>query len=282
MITWDTNLHTHSLFSDGKGTIKQMAEEALKQGLTVLGLSDHSPVPLESDWNMPESEFTNYLSTLEAVQQQFPALQILKGIEIDFLEGEKSLSPQILAPLDYTIGSLHYLRTEEGFKLIDYSPENFKELFSKCFDGEIKHLTKCYTNQVSLMIEAYNPTILGHIDLICKFNQKNPLFDETDKNYLYPLYELLLFAKERGVIVEINTGAISRGYKTHPYPNPAILDFCAKNKVKMTLTGDTHAPTTLTTAFPEALNLAKKCGLKTLYRISKNKKGQLIKEEIPL
>ena len=42
------NLHTHSVFSDGKSTPEEIVIEAIKQGLKVIGLSDHSPVPFAS------------------------------------------------------------------------------------------------------------------------------------------------------------------------------------------------------------------------------------------
>ena len=40
------NLHTHSIYSDGKSTPREHVEEAVRQGLIKLGFSEHSPLPL--------------------------------------------------------------------------------------------------------------------------------------------------------------------------------------------------------------------------------------------
>ena len=44
------NLHTHSIFSDGKSTPEEVVVEAINQGMKVLGFSDHSPVPFENSF----------------------------------------------------------------------------------------------------------------------------------------------------------------------------------------------------------------------------------------
>ena len=49
------------------------------------------------------------------------------------------------------------------------------------------------------------------------------MFDSSDPRYLNPAREAIRCAVERGRIVEINTGAMSRGYRSAPYPDAVLL-----------------------------------------------------------
>ena len=64
-----------------------------------------------------------------------------------------------------------------------------------------------------------------------------------------------------GKIFEINTGAISRGHRTTPYPSEEILEFLGKHGAKAIIGSDSHSADTLDCAFLQAEELAKKYGL---------------------
>ncbi|MBR0203368.1 MAG: hypothetical protein IJQ56_03275, partial [Synergistaceae bacterium] len=63
---------------------------------------------------------------------------------------------------------------------------------------------------------------------------------------------------------EINTGAISRGYKTVPYPSREILKYLAANNGKVILSSDSHSKENLMYKFPECEELAESLGLKII------------------
>ena len=69
---------------------------------------------------------------------------------------------------------------------------------------------------------------------------------------------------------EINTGAISRGYRVTPYPAPFILQEIHDLGGKIILSGDTHACDGLLCEYEQATQLAKKCGFKTAMVITKD------------
>ena len=70
------------------------------------------------------------------------------------------------------------------------------------------------------------PAILGHIDLVTKLNRGNALFDEDDPRCRTAALEALHHTDPDATLLEVNTGAISRGYRDTPYPAVFLLRSC--------------------------------------------------------
>ena len=83
--------------------------------------------------------------------------------------------------------------------------------------------------------------IVGHFDLIAKFNENQVMFDDQSEEYAriwMPALEALLEDKTR--LVEVNTGAISRVYRTTPYPTRQMLEFIKQKGGTVIITPDCH------------------------------------------
>jgi len=72
-----------------------------------------------------------------------------------------------------------------------------------------------------------------------------------------------------GVPFEINTGAISRGYRTTPYPSFEILKAIHDGGGRIVFSSDAHDKSTLRYWFPQAEELAKKAGFRTYVVLGK-------------
>ena len=101
-------------------------------------------------------------------------------------------------------------------------------------------LAEDYFETVSQAAEKTNADIIGHFDLVSKFN-KSALFDETDKRYINAWKtaadNLLKFNKP----FEVNTGAIFRGYKDFPFPAENIIGYIKEKGGKFILSSDAHS-----------------------------------------
>ena len=63
------NLHTHTVFDDGKNTPMEMAQAALEAGLSSLGFSGHSVLPWDNDWAMTEESERAYIAAVAEAQE---------------------------------------------------------------------------------------------------------------------------------------------------------------------------------------------------------------------
>ena len=75
---------------------------------------------------------------------------------------------------------------------------------------------------------------------------------------------------ERDVIFEINTGAISRGYRTAPYPAPFLLEAIRQKGGRVCITSDSHSADTIVHAFPHAAALAEAAGFRETWVLAKD------------
>ena len=104
--------------------------------------------------------------------------------------------------------------------------------------------------------------IAGHIGLVSKFNEGNRMFDAGSPRYLRPAKEALRCAVERDLLVEVNTGAMSRGYRTEPYPGRALLEHLHDLGGRIILTTDCHRAEWVDCGLAQAAQLARECGFR--------------------
>ena len=109
-----------------------------------------------------------------------------------------------------------------------------------------------------------NADIIGHFDLITKFNEGNRFFDEDNPRYISACNDALDSLLETGKPFEINTGAVSRGWRKSPYPSAKILEYIASHNGSVILSSDSHSKDTLMYKFAECEELAQNLGLRVV------------------
>ena len=70
---------------------------------------------------------------------------------------------------------------------------------------------------------------------------------------------------EKDVLFEIDTGAISRGWKTKPYPAPFLLKRIVEKKGRVILNSDAHSRENLLFHFEESVEYASACGVREFW-----------------
>jgi len=258
-----SNLHTHSTFCDGKNTIEENVLAAIQKGIKVLGFTSHSMYPFWTDTYMQPENFASYCEEVRRLQKKYAGLITIRlGFESDFLPGASVPKIENYAEFepDYLIGSVHFIFQREGVFAVDHKPEILQDGAKKFYGGDIKSLIRDYFALEKEMLEKGDFAILGHPDLIRKFNEKTPFFDETEAWYREELKSLAKAVAKSGVATEINSGAISRGYLSNPYPCEYLLSLFHEEGVPVAITADSHAAENLDCAFEQSIELAKKAG----------------------
>lgn len=263
-----SDMHTHGCYSDGRGCFSDFIINAKKKGIISIGFSDHSPVPLENEWSMKKTDMSSYFEELNKIKEQEKALGVYAGMELDYIPGvdvKKYIGFEKL-PLDYFIGSVHYVYSEilQKYLEVDGSQDDFRVLVEKGFNNDSKAVYKSYYNNVREMISSYIPAVAAHIDLVTKNNMGGLFFDENSFDYFNEVEETLDLIKLFGTIVEINTGGMSRGFMKKPYPSEHILEKCFEKKIPVTLNSDSHSPEHLAYEFEAVTKIIKKVGFEEL------------------
>lgn len=258
------NLHTHTVFCDGKNTPEEMARAAIALGMDGLGFSGHAPMDAPSDWTMTEETVPLYRAEVQRLRETCAGrLEIFLGLEQDYF------SPPQAGPWDYVIGSVHQVRKDGAALWVDESEAVFRQNVERFYGGDWYSFAGDYFRLVGGVAEQTGCQIVGHFDLITKFNEGGRLFDAGHPRYAAAALEALDRLAERNVILEINTGAISRGYRTAPYPAPALLRAMRERDLPICITSDAHSADTLLCAFSQAEELARSCGYRERMALTK-------------
>ena len=129
--------HTHSKYSDGKNTYQEMVLKAQNLGLKEIGLSDHFCLEYPK-WAIKKQDYNKLIKEINELKTKHNSNTKIKfGLETDYLPDKENEIKNYLNqfPLDYVIGSIHYIgkwnfdTLKKSFQNIDISA--FSYLSSK-------------------------------------------------------------------------------------------------------------------------------------------------------
>ncbi len=247
------NYHTHTNFSDGKNTPEEMIEAAIALGFHSIGFSDHAYTDFCTHWVTPRSRMDEYKETLYELKKKYAGkINVYVGLEQD------ALAEPVPDGFEYVIGSVHWLKKDGCYLPLDESRQALQDAIRDHYDNDADALAEEYYALVSSYAEDPAIPVVGHFDLITKFDEMDsPLFLPTPRYtaaWQFAAKKLI----DAGKIFEINTGAISRKKRMTPYPSEEILKFLSQNKAKVMIGSDCHSADALNCAFDRAEQLAEK------------------------
>ena len=249
------NLHCHTNFDDGADAPERMVLAAEAAGLGSVGISLHCPVSGQEAWCCPKEDEPRFLREMQRLRAAYAdRIPVYCGLEYD-LEGERSF-----APYDYVIASCHLM---DGFS-VDNTPEEAAALAGHF--GGTDRAAEEYYRRVASIAEIEEADIVGHFDLLTKFDERRPLYDAASRFYRDAAFAAMETLHKAGKIFEINTGAISRGWRTSPYPAPELLRHLHCLGGRICLSSDAHAAAHIAFGFAEAEALARACGFSRLWQ----------------
>lgn len=261
-----SNFHTHTDFCDGKDRPETIVLQAIEGGMTDLGFSGHAYTPCDLSYAMTRETAEKYRQEIRRLQSEYShRINILCGLEMDYF------SEQDTSQFDYTIGSVHYVFCKNGeYCPVDEAPEITEKAIERAYGGDPYGLVEDYFRQEGDVVRKTGCAFIGHFDLLTKFQERKKLFDESHPRYIAAWQSALDQLIPYGVPFEINTGAISRGYRTSPYPSMDILKEIARRGGKIVFSSDSHEKDTLRYGFAEAVRLAREAGFSTHWVLEKN------------
>ncbi|MBQ9964677.1 MAG: histidinol-phosphatase HisJ family protein [Clostridia bacterium] len=244
--------HVHSTLSDGKHTPEEIVKAAIEAGLVALGFSDHGFTDGDLSYCMQDEDA--YIREINRLKEAYAGqIQLYRGVE------EDALCPRQREKFEYIIGSCHYIVKDGKLLPIDSSPECFEQCLL-LFDGDPVALAQSYYQNFCAYICRRKPDIIGHFDLITKYDEPDKRLFLENPQYTAVAETYVLKALQSGCIFEVNTGAIARGLRTAPYPQENLLYILRKHNVPIILSSDSHQADTLTFRFDETKRYLKDIG----------------------
>lgn len=188
------NLHTHSNYSDGGNSIRELVEKALDFGYEYIGISDHSKTASYAS-GLSVDELKRQCDEIDSLNKEFDNIVILKGIESDILpDGSLDYDKEVLKTLDFVIGAIH-----SGFK------KNVTERMEKALKNPYLTILAHPTGRLISKREGYDVDLYKVMDMANKQGkilEINAYYDRLDLNE-----DNAREAYKRGIRFCINTDA---------------------------------------------------------------------------
>jgi len=271
------NYHIHSDYCDGTNTLEEMVQAGIAAGLTSLGLSSHFPLPFANDWTMKVENVESYLDDINNLKEKYASqIELYCGMEIDFFIDRQDISDlakAVLPRLDYTIMSIHTLgkTTGDDVSYIDESQQDFKRGIEKYYLGDVQAFIKDYYQGIESMVRIFEPDILGHIDLIKKYNQYNYFFNENDNWYQETVGACLEGIVGTKTHIEINTGTNMRIPGVGRYPSDWMIPEMKNRNIPITIGGDSHSIEGIIFEYNQAESYLVECGYHEYWVLKKGR-----------
>ena len=250
-----SNLHTHTIFCDGKNSPEEFVKEAIKKGFDSIGFSSHSYTSFDNSFCMSKESTSEYIKEIFRLKEQYrKKINIYLGCERDYFSDKDDFE------YDYIIGSLHYVKAEGNYLSVDESEEVMCDNVDKYFDGDYLKYVKCYYDTIRDIASKTKCDIIGHLDVVAKFNEGNKYFNETSHEYINYARQAIDKIKKHCNLFEVNTGAVYKGYRKEIYPERHLLKILYDNGCKVILSSDCHDISSLDFGFKDAIKIIKECG----------------------
>lgn len=257
------NYHTHTSFCDGTNTPEEIVLYAIEKGFTSIGFSGHGYTPFDLRYCMKDTE--GYIQAITELKDKYgKQIEIYCGVE------EDAFSCVDRKKFDYIIGSSHYINLDGKYYPIDSNYDYFKKCLA-AFHYDVMQFAETYYNAFVSYILKRKPDIVGHFDVITKFDEIDTQYFLHNKEYLKMAKMYIQKAAQADVIFEVNTGAISRKIRKTPYLGKDLLYVLKQNDGKVMLSSDSHCVDTLNFGFAEMEYLLHDVGFDCVYELHEGK-----------
>ena len=189
------DVHMHTVETDGKNTIEEMAEAAKARGYEYMAITDHSK-NLAFANGLDDKRAVAHIARIHAAGENIDGITIFAGIEVDILaDGDLDLSDDVLAQMDLVIASVHSVFNQESAKMT--------ERLLKAIENPNTSILGHPTGRIQLRRDAYPFDMHKILTAAAKHKVAMELNSYPDRLDLNDVH--LRQAKQQGVKIVINT-----------------------------------------------------------------------------
>jgi DNA polymerase (family X) len=189
------DVHMHTVETDGRNTIEEMAEAAKARGYKYMAITDHSK-NLAFANGLDDTRAVAHIRRIHEASEKIEGITIFAGIEVDILaDGDLDLSDDVLAQMDVVIASVHSVFNQEAAKMT--------ERLLKAIMNPNTSIIGHPTGRLQLRRDAYQFDMDAILTAAAKQKVAMELNSYPDRLDLNDIH--LRQAKQRGVKIVINT-----------------------------------------------------------------------------
>lgn len=263
-----TNYHSHCDFCDGHAPMEDFVRAAIASGFSAYGISSHAPLPHYTGHNnvLQIEQVDDYLSEIERMKAKYQEqIEIYASMEIDYIDSEHNPANSYFRslPLDYRIGSVHFLKVGEQLAMdADTRPESFIVHLAEYYDNNLKQLVTDYFDAKMRMIALGGFDFVGHADKV-SMNASRVEAGVTEKHwYKEKIRDYFAYIAQQGMLLEINTKALHTAGLL--FPNEQHLGMLKEFGIALVVNSDAHSPHLVNSGRMEAIERLKAVGYKTV------------------
>ena len=259
------NIHSHTVYCDGTLTLEEMVKAAIAKGCDSFGFSGRSYAPFDTKNCMSPENTIRYISEIKQLKEKYAGqIELFTGIEQEY-HGDN-----IREDVDFIIGSVHYIKKGEALVCIDGGEKAQKQECDTNYGGDYYEMAEGYFSATADVAVKTNADIVGHFDLIAKYNFGGQYFDESHPRYVGAALEAMDEILKTHRLFEVNTGAMYKFGKPEPYPSVLLLKELFKRGGEVIITSDSHHAESICYKFDEMCELLKSCGFKYMKQLTKD------------
>ncbi|MGB8581408.1 MAG: DNA polymerase/3'-5' exonuclease PolX [Candidatus Sulfotelmatobacter sp.] len=189
------DVHMHTVETDGRNTIEEMAEAARARGYKYMAITDHSK-NLAFANGLDDTRAVGHIQKIREANEKIDGITIFAGIEVDILaDGDLDLSDDVLAQMDVVIASVHSVFNQE--------PAKMTERLLKAIGNPHTSIIGHPTGRLQLRRDAYQFDMDAILMAAAKHKVAMELNSYPDRLDLNDVH--LRQAKQKGVKIVINT-----------------------------------------------------------------------------
>jgi DNA polymerase (family 10) len=189
------DVHMHTVETDGRNTIEEMADAAKARGYKYMAITDHSK-NLAFANGLDDARAVGHIQKIREADKNIDGIKIFAGIEVDILaDGDLDLSDDVLAQMDIVIASVHSVFNQE--------PAKMTERLLKAIENPNTSIIGHPTGRIQLRRDAYQFNMDSVLTAAAKHKVAMELNSYPDRLDLNDVH--LRQAKQRGVKIVINT-----------------------------------------------------------------------------
>jgi histidinol-phosphatase (PHP family) len=260
--------HSGQFCHHAKDSLEDVIKAYIDQGFAWVGITEHM-APLSDDFRYPDeveddqsaafllSQFFTYFAECRALKEKYrDQIEIFSAFETETYEGAEVFIKQLVAELkpDYLVGSVHHVNSI----CIDFDEKHFRQAVTTA--GSLERLYVDYFDAQLQMLQALEPAVVGHFDLIRKFD---PDYLQTLNNekIWQRIRRNLEFIASKNLIVDFNLRGFDKA--SEQYPSMPVLKEALAMGIAIVPGDDSHGVASVGRNYERGIEILRSLGAST-------------------